>query len=317
MSESVLKITKLQGSSNWDLWAIRMEAVLTEKGYYDVMTPTEGMKLDNPTPEQQTASLERQNRAKKAIAYIRLALSDGPLLQTRNITDPCLLWSKLKALYEPKGFSSEFLIYKELFETTLSRLGNFIENYLNQIKRLTDDLSARNLAIPNKVIAAWTLNNLTSDYENTVAMISQFIRTSQSEINLDDLFSQLIDESRRLKSKEDKEMALNSKASSGGAKPKKDKLRKTKRTYNHCGKSGHNENKYWIKNPSLRPQNNYTPKNKGKEDTPEEVSLMSYTETALYSENSTEWILDSGVTSYICSNKALFTQLKPYEIALK
>jgi len=59
MSESVLKITKLQGSSNWDLWAIRMEAVLTEKGYYDVMTLIEGMKLDNLIPKQQTASLER------------------------------------------------------------------------------------------------------------------------------------------------------------------------------------------------------------------------------------------------------------------
>jgi hypothetical protein len=32
-----------------------MEAVLTEKGYYDIMTPTKGIKLDNPTPE----SLER------------------------------------------------------------------------------------------------------------------------------------------------------------------------------------------------------------------------------------------------------------------
>jgi hypothetical protein len=53
-----------------------MEAVLTEKGYYNVMTPTEGMKLDNLIPE----SLERQNRVKKAIIYIRLALSDGPLL---------------------------------------------------------------------------------------------------------------------------------------------------------------------------------------------------------------------------------------------
>jgi hypothetical protein len=91
MSESVLKIIKLQGSLNWDLWAIRIKAVLTEKGYYDVMTLTEGMKLDNLTPEQQTASFERQNRAKKAITYIRLALSHGSLLQTRNITDSCLL----------------------------------------------------------------------------------------------------------------------------------------------------------------------------------------------------------------------------------
>ena len=143
-------------------------------------------------------------------------------------------------------------------------------------------------------------------------MISQSIRTSQVEINLDDLFSQLIDESRRLKSKEDKEMALNSKASSGGAKPKEDKPKKTKRICNHCRKSGHNEDKCWIKHPSLRPQNKTI-----NEDTPEEVSLISHTETALYSENSTEWILDSGATSYICSNRALFTQLEPCDIALK
>lgn len=199
MSESVLKITKLQGSSNWELWAIRMEAVLTEKGYNDVITPKEEPETADSKPQTRSASkkaetgtetddTERQTRAKKAIAYIRLSLADGPLLQTRNISDPCQLWAKLKALYEPKGFSSEFLICKELFETTLSRFNNSIEDYLNQIKRLTDDLSARDLAIPNKVVAAWTLNNLTSDYENTVAMISQSIRTSQTEINLDNLF---------------------------------------------------------------------------------------------------------------------------------
>ena len=37
MSESVLKISKLAGSANWDLWSIRMEAVLTEKGYLAIM----------------------------------------------------------------------------------------------------------------------------------------------------------------------------------------------------------------------------------------------------------------------------------------
>jgi hypothetical protein len=96
-------------------------------------------------------------------------------------------------------------------------------------------------------------------------------------------------------------MALNSKASSGGAKPKEDKLRKTKRVCKYYKKLGHNEDKCWIKHPSLRPQN------KTNEDILEEVSLVSYTETALYSENSTEWILDSGATSHICSNRALFT----------
>jgi hypothetical protein len=80
MSESVLKIQKLQGSFNWELWAIRMEAVLTKKGYYNVITPTNYMETNDYSSEQQAAYIERQSRGKKAIIYIRLALSDGPLL---------------------------------------------------------------------------------------------------------------------------------------------------------------------------------------------------------------------------------------------
>ena len=30
----------------------------------------------------------RQTKLKKALAYIKLALADGPLMQTRNITNP-------------------------------------------------------------------------------------------------------------------------------------------------------------------------------------------------------------------------------------
>jgi hypothetical protein len=36
-----------------------MKAVLIKKGYYDVMTLIEGMKLDNLISEQQTASFKR------------------------------------------------------------------------------------------------------------------------------------------------------------------------------------------------------------------------------------------------------------------
>ena len=57
----------------------------------------------------------------------------------------------LKNLYSPKGFSSEFLIYKELFETTLSKYSS-MEEYLNKIKQLTDQLKAKGIELPNQVI---------------------------------------------------------------------------------------------------------------------------------------------------------------------
>jgi hypothetical protein len=60
-------------------------------------------------------------------------------------------------------------------------------------------------------------------------MINQFIRTNQKIINFNDLFSQLIDESRQLKSKINKEIALNSKVNSRQTNPNKDKFKKLKR----------------------------------------------------------------------------------------
>ena len=33
-----MKIFKLRGSDNWDIWSMRIKAVLIEKSYYDVIT---------------------------------------------------------------------------------------------------------------------------------------------------------------------------------------------------------------------------------------------------------------------------------------
>jgi hypothetical protein len=54
----------------------------------------------------------------------------------------------LKNLYSPKGFSFEFLICKEFFETILSKY-SFMEEYLNKVKQLIDQLKAKGIELPN------------------------------------------------------------------------------------------------------------------------------------------------------------------------
>ena len=115
------------------------------------------------------------------------------------------------------------------------------------------------MIIPNKIIATWIFNNLSNKYENTVAMISQSIRTKQAaakltpgifkigesftfdetDINLNDLFVQLINKSHQLKFIHTK-IILNTKTSFEKTKPKKGK--KSKKVYEHCKKTGHTEN---------------------------------------------------------------------------
>jgi hypothetical protein len=96
-------------------------------------------------------------------------------------------------------------------------------------------LTAYSIIIPNKIIAAWALNHLTPKYEQTVVIINQTFRAKTDEINIKELFSQLLNESRRLKSKKPKDIALVAKTSSKKAhdKPK----------CSHYKKSEHNESK--------------------------------------------------------------------------
>ena len=130
-----------------------------------------------------------------------------------------------------------------------------MEGYLTKVKRLTDDLAARHLAIPNKVIAAYTLNNLTPEYEHTVAIISQSYRASDIEIDLIQLFSQLVDESRRIRAIEPIEMALPTSGTAIGTNPRKDKPKNGFKCL-YCKRTGHTEIKCWAKHPNLKPKRN-------------------------------------------------------------
>jgi hypothetical protein len=336
----VIKIPKLMGSSNYDLWSIRSEALLIEKGYYEAMTQS----ISTANPDQ--LGLDKYNilkvSATKACAYIRLTLGDGPLLQTRGINDPTILWNTLKNLYEAKGFSSEFLSCKELINTTLSLYKGDMELYLHNMRRIVNTLQAKGLELPNKFIIALILNNLTPDYEYTVAIITQTIRTNNNIVlNIDDIFSQLLDESKRQKgykkplviSNEPKEaeMALNTNTSNKKTK----KGSRVKQKCSFCGKPNHNEPNCWEKYPELAPKNwkstnntnnstistdntnnstnniNISTKNE------EESVLVTHNVSSTIESSSIEWILDSGATIHTCINKDLFIKLLPTDMTIK
>ena len=82
-----------------------------------------------------------------------------------------------------------------------------MEEYLNKVKQLTDQLKAKGIELPNQVIVVQVLNNLTSPYKGFITIVTQSYRTNSSTINLENLFFNLLDESRRQVSK-NKDIAL-------------------------------------------------------------------------------------------------------------
>ena len=75
----------------------------------------------------------------------RLSLSDKPLIQAKHLQSLKQLWQYLKDLYSPKGFSSEFLLFKELFSTSLINSNGDMEGFLSEVSRISSDLAIKGL----------------------------------------------------------------------------------------------------------------------------------------------------------------------------
>jgi hypothetical protein len=290
-------IARLSGQSNYDIWSIRIEAVLTEKGLLSTINP------DNTVTEE----LDQ-----KGLAMIRLSLDDGPLLQVRQCKTASETWTSLKNLYSPKGFSSEFLICKELFETDLESCNHSMENFLNTVKRLTDELKAKKIELPDQVILAWVLNNLTSDYDAFTTIITQSLRTDSTKINLENLFSSLIDEARRQKSKDGNSTALLVNSKKRKFSHKQDPKKRAKVVCSHCKKPGHRQEKCWILHPELKPKApptdtsaNHVAENSDDDSLTEEAMHVNVFNTV--NSQITDFLLDSACSKHIICDKSYFS----------
>ena len=150
LEEGAIKVPKLLGASNYELWAIWIRVALTAKDLSGFLMQAKGAK-----------STKDDN---KALSYIQLACIDGPLLYILTIDTLLDAWKYLERLYAPCSFSLEFILFKEFFRATLSSLGT-VENYLATIQQILTSLKAKNLELLNKLIIAWTLYNLGPEYD--------------------------------------------------------------------------------------------------------------------------------------------------------
>ena len=317
---SIYRVPKLIGNSNYDIWALRIESLLVKEGCYSIMTINPADLTLARYSQDQLDELKQLEG--KALSIIRLSLEDGPLLQTKEIKSPFTLWNNLQSLYQSKGFSSDFLLSKELINTTLASCNSNVEEYLQKIKRLINSLKARNLELPPKFIAALVLNNLNSKFDYLVTIITQDLRLDKP-VDLDLIFSQILDESRRLQgikspsisnpktdTSKDVEMSLNTKESH-----KNSKFKSSIRC-SFCKRIGHKEDQCYKKDPTKRPPNK---KLKKTLNTIEERSLNSIitvnnTKSVTDSNsNIVTWILDSGATSHISYRKDIFSNLEPVD----
>ena len=158
MAEIAKRIPTLEGASNYNEWKSRIQALLLEKGYL-IFNPDKRSLNFIPETDIKTGAL------------IKIYISSGILHHLKYLYFPTPILNKLEELYKPSGPTYDFLLIREFFTINLASCFS-IDDYILKIKKTINELAARTIIIPEKVLIGWTLFNLTSEYNFIVASIN-------------------------------------------------------------------------------------------------------------------------------------------------
>ena len=142
-------IQSLKEAENYEMWSLRIRALLIGNDLvshvtisnYDIETMVEG---------EQFVLLS--NEAEKTKSVILLNLVDESLVQIQHIEKSYDIWEALRNLYASKRFNNDFYFCKEFFNTTLEFCEGKMEDYINNLKRISDQLYAKNIKLFDKII---------------------------------------------------------------------------------------------------------------------------------------------------------------------
>jgi len=146
------------------------------------------------------------------------------------------MWLKLKKLYEVQSFNTRYLTFMTLLSHHYN-LFKFIEDYVDQLKTLSQCLQEMNPTFSDWVILTVLLNNLEFTFNAFVTAKRQSIHVTTSTFNF--LMAELIDEARMKNNKSSVAMTFHDKS----------KLMSLSLQCLHCKKTGHEKPMCFAKYP--------------------------------------------------------------------
>ncbi len=326
---SIFNFSHLADASNYASWATNVKFILMNKDLWAVvsgMSSEPVVELDDVntlnlkfSPEYIIWSKEND----RACATIALSCQDGLKGFIQDLS-ACQMWLKLKELYEVQGFNVRYLTFTTLLSHHYDSF-KFIEDYVDQLKTLSQHLQEMNSTFSDWVILTVLLNNLEFTFNVFVPAKRQFIHVTTS--TFDFLAAELIDEARMKNNKSFVAMAFCDKPKSVLSSVQ----------CLHCKKTDHEKPMCFVKYPHKKKKLDaaQAAKKKGKllssdkfsgkffnnikstfDKTDDNATTLSFM-FIIGSHLMSVWIVDTEASDHLCSTCKFFLIYEPISRSLK
>lgn len=293
---------------NYATWKIQCRMALIRDGLWEI---TSGKETEPPGSAEAEVRRKYSSRKDRALATIVLAVEPDLLyLIGTDPTDPQKVWTALANQFERKTWANKLALKRKLFSMRLSE-GGSVQAHIKSMTELWGGLAAIGEPLKEEDQVVYLLASLPESYSVLVTALE----ASADVPSLAVVTERLLHEEAKMKTRP-------SQSSQEGALTSK--LKKTLRCH-YCNKPGHFK-KDCEELAKVKGQSRTATYGKKKSKIGAfKVTITAEDESGNESEGTSglvvqhglsavskpcnDWIVDSGATSHMCSDKSIFTNL--------
>jgi len=304
MAHPKVDLEKFTGKNDFNMWKVKMEALLITQGLGDALEPVikkEGIEGSSSLTPQQATDID-----KRARSTIILSLGDSVIREVAKEKTVADLWAKLETIYMTKSLANRLHIKKRMFTLKMAE-GSSLDDHIDEFNRVCDTLETIDESLSDESKALLLVSSLPQSYSNFVDALMYGRQT----LSLDEVKAALNTRGLQQKSVSiESGVGLTVKGkfekNKNAAKNQKQSKPKTKQKdlkCFHCHKEGHfkkdcpdlkNKNKERVGNATTAEE---------EEDGYESAGVCVATEDM----QKGKWILDSGCTFHMSPYKGYFS----------
>lgn len=327
MKGSKVEIERFDGDGDFSLWKRRMFAYLSVSGLKDVLveqTSSSEVKGDDKkdqdpdTKKKEVADeASRLERCEKAMNLIFLNVGDHVLRKIERCTTAAETWSLLETLYMPKSLPNRVHAQLKLYGFKMQDQKSIDDN-IDDFLKIVGELSHLSIEVPEEVQAILLLNALPSKYDQ----LKETLKYSRDVIKVEDVASSSKSKKKKINetagsrpSSEGHFVRGRSDSRIGSGKGKRFGRSRSKSVEGKkicwiCGKEGHFKKQCykWLERNKGKFQSNNKPESSLARDDAQDLVGLIASEVNLTqdSNDSEEWVMDTGCSFHMSSRKDLF-----------